>query len=57
MFYMENTFNALDCAQAYGFDTEEAYYEYLHKLSIEDQERIVDLDDYRVEPVQVQTAS
>jgi len=41
---MENTFNALDCAQAYGFDTEEAYYAHLHQLSIEDQERIVQVD-------------
>jgi hypothetical protein len=51
MFLME-TFNALDCALAYGFDSEEAYYAHLHQLSIEDQERIVELDLFRPDEAQ-----
>jgi len=49
------TFNPLDRALAYGFNTEEAYYEDQYKQSIEDQERVIDLDYYRTDKSQVQS--
>jgi hypothetical protein len=52
---MENTFNGSDCASAYGFDTEDAYYKHLHELSIEAQEKVIELNDYRTAEQQVQT--